>query len=79
MKLLSATEAAERLGVTANRVRALIAAKRLPAQKVGRDYVIQERDLALVAERKPGRPATKKVAEHKQGRAGVKKPTKRKG
>lgn len=65
MKLLSATEAAERLGVTANRVRALIVAGRLPAQKIGRDYVIQEKDLALVADRKPGRPVAKKSAKRK--------------
>lgn len=61
MNLLSATEAGERLGVTANRVRALIAAGRLPAQKIGRDYVINERDLRLVQNRKPGRPRTTTV------------------
>jgi excisionase family DNA binding protein len=60
MKLLSATEAAERLGVTPNRVRALISAGRLPAQKVGRDYVIDPAHLKLVRHRKPGRPKAKK-------------------
>jgi len=30
---------------------------RLPAEKLGRDYVIKEQDLKLVADRKPGRPA----------------------
>lgn len=66
MKLLSASEAAERLGVSASRVRALIAAGRLPAQKVSRDYVIQEKDLALVAKRPPGRPAAKKSAKRRK-------------
>jgi hypothetical protein len=31
----------------------------LPAQKVGRDYIIREEDLKLVEDRKPGRPRTK--------------------
>jgi len=56
MKLLSTKEAAEELSLSQNRVIALIAAGRLPAQKIGRDYVIQEKDLKLVSERKPGRP-----------------------
>jgi hypothetical protein len=34
----------------------LIWAQRLPAQKLGRDWFIEEKDLALVANRKPGRP-----------------------
>lgn len=56
MKLISTTEAAERLGVHITRVQALVKAGRLPAQKVGKNYVINEDDLKLVAERKPGRP-----------------------
>jgi len=55
--LLSTTEAAERLGVTSIRVRAMIRDGKLPAQKIGRDYVIKESDLELVKDRKPGRPA----------------------
>ena len=57
MKLLTTPEAAERLGITLARVQQLIWKGRLPAQKIGRDYVINEDDLKLVAERKPGRPA----------------------
>jgi len=57
MKLLTTPEAAERLGITVARVQQLIWKGRLPAQKIGRDYVINEDDLKLVAERKPGRPA----------------------
>jgi excisionase family DNA binding protein len=56
MKLLSTEEAAIKLGISRNRVLVLIAENRLPAQKVVRDYVIQESDLKLVAVRKPGRP-----------------------
>jgi excisionase family DNA binding protein len=56
MKLLTTPEAAERLGITVARVQQLIWKGRLPAQKIGRDYVISEDDLKLVAERKPGRP-----------------------
>jgi len=42
------------------RVHALIRQKRLPATKLGRDYVIKEQDLTLVANRRPGRPSTRK-------------------
>ena len=55
-KTLTTPEAAERLNVSAERVRQLIKAGRLPAQQFGRDYLIREADLALVADRKPGRP-----------------------
>ena len=48
--------AAKRLGVTQDRVRALIKAGRLPAKKLGRDYFMHPDDLALVKNRKPGRP-----------------------
>lgn len=53
---IGTTEASQRLGVTPNRVRALIKAGRLPAQKLGRDYFIDPNDLKLVRNRKPGRP-----------------------
>jgi excisionase family DNA binding protein len=56
MRLLSTSEAAQILGVSERRVRGLINDARLPAQKVGRDYVIKEEDLKLVSDRKPGRP-----------------------
>jgi len=59
MKLINTKEASEKLGVNGQRVRALIAAGRLPAQKVGRDWVIREKDLAKVADRKVGRPRKK--------------------
>jgi excisionase family DNA binding protein len=56
MNLLTTKEVAGRLGVSVRRVHALIQDGRLPAEKYGRDYLINERDLKLVAERKPGRP-----------------------
>ena len=56
MKLLSTNEASEKLNLSAIRVRQLIYSGRLPANKVGRDYVINEKDLSLVAVRTTGRP-----------------------
>jgi excisionase family DNA binding protein len=56
MELIGTAVAAERLGVTQGRVRALIRAKRLPAKQLGRDYFIDPKDLAKVKDRKPGRP-----------------------
>ena len=56
MGLISTSEAAGRLGVHITRVQVLIREGRLAAQKIGRTYVVDEDDLKLVAERKPGRP-----------------------
>ena len=56
MKLISTKDAAHKLGVSVRRVQAMIAQGRLRAQKIGRDYLISESDLASVLERKPGRP-----------------------
>lgn len=61
MNLLSAKEAAEKLGIDSSRVRQFILEGRLPARKVGNSYAINEADLALVADRKTGRP--KKATE----------------
>jgi excisionase family DNA binding protein len=56
-------EAAEILGVTPGRVRAMIGAGRLPAQTVGTGqrsvHLIARADLKLVKNRKPGRPKGK--------------------
>jgi excisionase family DNA binding protein len=56
MSLITTKEAADRLGVSVRRVQALITSGTLPAQKFGRDYLIDESDLQLVENRKPGRP-----------------------
>jgi len=53
---ITTKDAARRLGVTAIRVRQLIAAGRLPAVKIGRDWLIKAADLRRVAHRPPGRP-----------------------
>ena len=56
MKIIGTDEAARRLGVTQNRVRALIDAKRLKATKIGNAWLIDPQDLEAVKIRKPGRP-----------------------
>jgi excisionase family DNA binding protein len=59
--LLTTPQVAERLGVTARRVLALIEAGRLPSQQYGRDHLVKESDLKLVEDRKPGRPPKAKT------------------
>ena len=61
MELIGTAEAAKRLGIGQDRVRDLIHAGRLPAEKLGRDYFMKAADLKLVRNRKPGRP--KKAAK----------------
>lgn len=56
MKLLTTAEVAERLGVHRTRVNVLIQEGRLPAQRFGRAYLVQEKDLHLVSDRRVGRP-----------------------
>ncbi len=56
MKTITTKQAAKILGINDSRVRQLILAGRLPAKKFGRDWLINEKDLAKVANRKPGRP-----------------------
>ena len=68
MKMLTTKEVGERLGVTVQRIHALIRVGRLPAEKFGRDYLIQESDLKLVKDRKPGRP-TKQAAKRPRDKA----------
>lgn len=61
MESLTTKEAAESLGVTVQRIHALIKEGRLPASKRGRDYFIKVEDLKLVENRKPGRPSKAKT------------------
>ena len=56
LDLVTVSEAAAALGVSPRRVLQLIEAERLPAAKLGWGYVIRRPDLALVAERRWGRP-----------------------
>jgi excisionase family DNA binding protein len=55
-EFLTTQQAAEKLGVSASRVRQFIIDGRLPAIKLGRDNLIRETDLKLVEDRKAGRP-----------------------
>ena len=54
-KILGTVEAARRLGVSAGRVAVLIRGGRLPAQRIGRAWIIREADLELVADRPWGK------------------------
>ena len=56
MNLISTTEAATRLGVSARRVVALIRQGKLPSQRVGRAHLILPKDLEKILDRPPGRP-----------------------
>jgi excisionase family DNA binding protein len=62
MGVIGTVEAARRLNITTGRVRTMIAAGMLPAQKFGRDWAIDESDVDRLAktERKAGRPPKKK-------------------
>jgi excisionase family DNA binding protein len=62
-KMLTPQDVANALQISVYRVHQLIRAGRLPATAYSRFYLIDEADVALVAERKPGRP--RKDAEAK--------------
>lgn len=62
MKLLSTDQAAERLGISGRRVRALIAEGKLQATYVGGGYIIEESALdAVKVYGKAGRPSNTKA------------------
>jgi len=69
MKIITTTEAAKRLGVTPDRVRKMIDAKRLKATKLGNVWVIDPKDLEAVKDRKVGRP--------RKARKSAKRPSKK--
>ena len=54
--LLNTAEVAERLGLTVRAIQKMIEAGRLPAHKVGRDYVIVAEALENIPKQAPGRP-----------------------
>ncbi len=66
--MLTTLQVAERLGVTAGRVRQMIVDGQLPAVKLGRDNFIKASDLKLVKDRKVGRPPKADKAEKESGR-----------
>ncbi len=53
--MLTTRQAADLLGVSPRRVRALIESGKLPARRVGRDWTVKRGDLDAL-ERKVGRP-----------------------
>ena len=62
---ISTKEAAKRLHISVRRVQALIAAGRLPAEKIGNSFAIKEIDLKVVDGRKNGRPTNDQKPEEK--------------
>ena len=62
--MLSTSEAAEKLGVSAIRIRQLIQEGKIKAKKLGRDYVIDESELENVKTYgKAGRPMKEATKE----------------
>ncbi len=53
---LTTAEAADRLGLTVRAVQKMIEARRLTAQKIGRDYLISPEALADIPKQAAGRP-----------------------
>lgn len=56
MSLLTTKQAADALRITPRRVIALIKSGRLPAERIGRDWLINPADLDGVRQRAVGRP-----------------------
>lgn len=63
MSYLTTKETAEKLGISTGRVRQMVLAGQLQAEKFGRDLMINEAGLENVSDRKAGRP---KKAENGQ-------------
>jgi len=56
MAKIGTAEAARRLGISQGRVSVLIREGRLKAERIGRMWIIDERDLKAVEHRPTGRP-----------------------
>jgi excisionase family DNA binding protein len=56
---ITVTEAAAVMGVSRARVLVLIKQGRIPAEKIGMQFLLQRRDLAKVKALPPGRPRKK--------------------
>ena len=61
-KRMTVKQAAGELGISVPRVHQLIQEERLPAEKLGRDWIIESSDLKKVKDRPTGRPK-KEVAK----------------
>jgi excisionase family DNA binding protein len=62
-KRLTVKQAAGELGVSVPRVHQLIQEERLPAEKLGRDWIIESSDLEKVKDRPTGRPKKESTKE----------------
>ena len=69
-KLITAKQAAKILGVNDSRIRQLILKGRLPATKFANAWMIKERDLEKVKDRKPGKPKKVSQANHVRVKSG---------
>ena len=58
--MLSCKDAGKKLGIHHSRIRQFIREGRLPAKKIGNQWIIFEESLHLVRDRKTGRPPIKK-------------------
>lgn len=68
-EFLTTSQAAQKLGVSAGRVRQMVVDGRLPVVRLGRDNLIRAADLALVKDRKTGRPPKNKDSPKKESRS----------
>ncbi len=59
-KLLSVKDAAAALELSEQRIKQLIYEERLPAEKIGNQWIIAEADLEAVRNRQTGRPSKAK-------------------
>lgn len=57
--MLSATQAAERLGISRMRMNQLIRSGRIEAERIGNQWAIREEDLETYTPNPPGRPKEK--------------------
>jgi excisionase family DNA binding protein len=68
VKTLTTVEVADRLGITARRVRALIESKQLPAEKKGRDYLIEENHRSWLRIASPADPTAGNFSQRNAAR-----------
>ncbi len=59
-KLLTTNEAAAKLNVSVRRIQTFITKNQLKAEKIGRDYMIREKDLQNIKAGVNGRPKGRK-------------------
>ncbi|MGI8913022.1 MAG: helix-turn-helix domain-containing protein [Chloroflexota bacterium] len=71
---MSAAEAARLLGLSATRIGYYITSRRLPAERVGRQWIIRRSDVEnfRTRERRPGRPPKTPGADQTAGGADAK-------